>query len=222
MRKIMIFAAVGVAAASVFSQTFAAGKYGIGTPATEEQVLAWDIDVSPSGNTNLIGAGTAEDGEPIYQERCASCHGDFGDGGPSARYPILIGGSPEDLTEPNPDKTIGSYWPYASTVVDYIYRAMPFGDAQSLTPDEAYAISAWLLAENGVIDHDFVLSNENIGSIVMPNVDGFYMDDRPDTRVLAPGEQPCMTDCQPVIEIVHHASVLKVTPDSDVKGLSAE
>jgi cytochrome c len=212
----LIATAGALAALTLGTQAMAgsAGKYGIGTVATPEQVAAWDIDVPPSGTTAFVGQGTAEDGEEPYMELCASCHGEFGDGGDSARYPILVGGSPEGLTNPNPEKTPGSYWPYASTLVDYIYRAMPFGDAQSLTPDQTYAISAWILAENGVIDYDFVLSNENIDEIEMPNAAGFYLDDRPDFPTIAKDGEPCMQNCKPDVAVVSEASNIDVTPET--------
>ena len=134
----------------------AAESLGLGRSATEAEIAAWDIDVRPDGAGLPEGQGTAIDGEEIYNDRCATCHGVFGEG--EGRWPILVGGF-DTLTEDRPVKTIGSYWPFASTVWDYVHRAMPFGDAQSLSNDEVYAITAYLLYMNDVIeDEEFVLS----------------------------------------------------------------
>lgn len=213
MRKIILSAAL---AALFASPALAGGKvYGLGVVATPEQVKAWDIDIRPDGKGAFVGKGSVKEGEPLYEEKCASCHGLFGDGGDNARFPVLVGGSVEALVNPNPEKTIGSYWPYASTLVDYIYRAMPYGDAQSLTPDETYAIAAWLLNANNVVPDDFVLSNENIGKIKMPNANGFIPDNRPDTPGinLAKGEKPCMKNCVKEVKIIGRAKAIDVTPE---------
>jgi cytochrome c len=105
---------------------------------------------------------------------------------------------------------VGSYWPHATTLWDYIYRAMPFGQAQTLTDDQVYALTAFLLYINFVIDDDaFVLSNENIGEIEMPNRDGFIPDDRPDAQP----ETVCMSDCDVPTEVVGRAAIIDVTPE---------
>ena len=103
------------------------GQYGIGTPATASEVAGWDIDIRPDGKGLPTGSGSVEDGEMMYEEKCASCHGSFGEG--VGRYPVLSGGE-GTLTEERPEKTIGSFWPYASTLWDYIHRAMPFPQPQ--------------------------------------------------------------------------------------------
>ena len=152
--------------------------FNLGSIATSQQVKGWDIDVRPDGVGAPIGSGTAFDGEEVFAEQCASCHGDFGEG--VDRWPELVGGD-GTLNTHDPLKTTGSYWPYASTIFDYIYRAMPFGASQSLSYDETYQIVAYLLYMNDVIDDDFVLSDQNIGLIKMPNQDGFLLPDpRPD------------------------------------------
>jgi cytochrome c len=109
-----------------------ADRLNLGREATPAEVAAWDIDVRPDGQGLPEGSGDVATGEEVFAERCAFCHGDFGEG--VDRWPVLAGGQ-DTLTEERPVKTIGSYWPYLSTVYDYIYRAMPFGEAQSLTPD---------------------------------------------------------------------------------------
>ncbi|MDA0331961.1 MAG: cytochrome c [Proteobacteria bacterium] len=185
--------------------------FNLGTMATAEEVAGWDIDVRPDGLGAPVGMGTAIDGEEIYAERCAACHGDFGEA--VDNWPILVGGA-GTLDDKDPVKTTGSYWPYASTMYDYIYRAMPFGEAQSLSHDETYQIVAYLLYMNDIIDDDFELSHENIGGIEMPNRDGFFLPDpRPDAQP-ANGE-PCMRNCDVPINVIGRARDIDVTPDQE-------
>ena len=182
--------------------------FGLGTLATAEQIAGWDIDVRPDGKGAPIGSGTAADGEEVYAERCAGCHGDFGEG--VYRWPVLAGGL-GSLVTADPVKTVGSYWPYASTVYDYVYRAMPFGEAQSLTHDETYQVVAYILYMNDVIDDEFALSNETIGSVKMPNQNGFMLPDpRPDGQLAS---APCMQNCDVPTEIIGRARIIDVTPD---------
>lgn len=199
-----------------------AGTFGLGRDATPNEVAAWDIDVRPDGAGLPVGSGNAFDGEEIFAERCAFCHGDFGEG--VDRWPVLSGGH-GTLSDERPVKTIGSYWPYLSTVWDYIFRAMPFGEAQSLTPDEVYAITAYLLYMNDVIDDDeFVLSNENFLEVRLPNEENFFADPRPDIPLVADGP-PCMENCKPSVEITARAAILDVTPEADDEaagGLSVD
>ena len=167
-------------------------KYNIGKIATKTEIAGWDIDVRPDGVGAPKGSGNAIDGEEIYVNRCAACHGDFGEG--VDRWPVLVGGD-GTLASHDPEKTTGSYWPYASTIFDYVYRSMPFGEAQTLTHDETYKIVAYLLNMNEIIDEDFVLSDKNIGKIKMPNASGFLLPDpRPDVTKYKDG-QPCMKNC---------------------------
>jgi len=164
------------------------GEYGIGEHATPEEIAGWDIDIRPDGKGLPPGSGSVEDGEMLYEEKCASCHGSFGEG--VGRYPVLAGGE-GTLTDERPDRTVGSYWPYASTLWDYIHRAMPFPQPQSLTDEEVYAITAYVLNLNDIVDDDFVLTQDNLASIEMPNKDGFFFDDRPDTH-----NTECMENCK--------------------------
>ena len=117
-----------------------------------------------------------EQAKKIYFERCAGCHGATGEEGPMDR---LVGGA-GTLSGQKPIKTIGSYWPYATTLYDYVHRAMPFSAPQSLSPDEVYSVVAWLLYRNGIIAEDFVLDARSLPGIVMPNRRGFVPDPRPD------------------------------------------
>ena len=183
------------------------GQYGIGTPATASEIAGWDIDIRPDGKGLPAGSGSVEDGEMMYEEKCASCHGSFGEG--VGRYPVLSGGE-GTLTEERPEKTVGSYWPYASTLWDYIHRAMPFAQPQSMTDEEVYAITAYVLYLNDLVEDDFVLTADNLASIEMPNKDGFFFDDRPDTS-----NTDCMKNCK------DPASV-KITSEPSIATLQEE
>lgn len=192
--------------------TAAAGKLGLGREARPEEIKAWDIDVRPDGHGLPPGKGTVKQGEEIFQQQCASCHGEFGEG--KDRWPVLAGGL-GTLKHDRPDKTIGSFWPEASTVFDYIKRAMPFGNAQSLTDDQIYALTAYILHLNDVIkDAGFELNQANFATIKMPNKDGFYDDDRETAEKHFWGRKPCMKSCKTEAKVLNRAQVLDVTPDS--------
>ena len=188
------------------------GRFNIGRPATAAEIAAWDIDVRPDGMGLPKGKGTVGEGEKIYSARCAVCHGDFGEG--VGRWPVLAGGH-DSLKSERPVKTIGSYWPYVSTVWDYVYRAMPFGDAQSLTDDQVYAIVAYLLFLNDVVtDEKFELSDKNFASIRLPNEKNFFIDDRA-TEPFAKPREPCMKTCKPKpARITKRAGALDLTPEA--------
>jgi len=165
-----------------------AGHYGYGQTATAEQIAGWDIDIRPDGMGLPPGGATPEDGEMLYEDECASCHGSFGEG--VGRYPVLAGGE-GTLTEARPEKTVGSFWPYASTLWDYIHRAMPFTAPESLSDQEVYATTAYVLYLNDLIEYDFELTQENLADVEMPNKDGFFFDDRPDVKA-----KRCMKNCK--------------------------
>jgi len=199
---------------SVTLPAFAEGL-GLGRVASEDEIAAWDIDVRPDGMGLPQGSGTVTEGEEVFAERCAACHGDFGEG--VDRWPVLSGGQ-DSLTDDRPVKTIGSYWPYLSTVYDYINRAMPFGESQSLTPDEIYGITAYLLYMNDIVtDEEFELSKQNFASVRMPNEDNFFFDPRPDTPIFK-ADDPCMSDCKPEVTVTSRARILDVTPDAEEGG----
>ena len=186
-------------------------KFNLGKIATKTEIAGWDIDVRPDGLGAPIGSGSAIIGEEVYAEQCASCHGDFGEG--LDRWPELVGGE-DSLDTHDPVKTTGSYWPYASTMYDYIYRAMPFGVAQSLTHDETYQVVAYLLYMNEIIEEDFILNDKNIGKIKMPNVEGFLMPDpRPDIANIS--GNPCMKNCNSPTKIIGKARDIDVTPEEE-------
>lgn len=152
------------------------GALGLGHRPSEEQIRAWDIDVTPFGDGLPPGRGSAKEGAKVYAVKCASCHGQTGVEGPAPR---LIGGV-GTLATADPVKTVGSYWPYATTVFDYVRRAMPLTAPQSLTADETYAVVAWMLAQNGIIPPDRVLDASTLPKVEMPNRKGFVADPRPD------------------------------------------
>ncbi|MBW3098386.1 c-type cytochrome [Pseudohoeflea coraliihabitans] len=190
------------------------GTYNLGRRATEEEVAAWNIDIRPDGKGLPPGRGTVSAGETIYTEQCASCHGVFGEG--AGRWPVLAGGF-GTLDDQRPVKTVGSYWPYLSTVYDYVRRAMPFGDARSLSDDDVYAVTAFLLYLNDVVtDEDFELSHENFTQYRLPNEPNFKADDRASEAHYADRSEPCMTECKPgPVTVEMRAAVLDVTPDAE-------
>lgn len=191
--KFALSGAALVAALTLVAAPAAAQKAGLGREATPEEIKAWDISVRPDGKGLPPGKGTASQGEQIFIAQCATCHGDFGEG--RDRWPVLAGGM-GSLTHDRPEKTIGSFWPDASTVFDYIRRAMPFGNAQSLKPDEIYALTAYLLNLNEVIkDPAFELNEKNFASIKMPNTANFYDDDREVSEKHFWNRKPCMKAC---------------------------
>lgn len=164
------------------------GHFGYGETATDEQIAGWDIDIRPDGQGLPAGSGSVEDGEMLYEEQCAECHGSFGEG--VGRYPVLAGGE-GSLRDDRPSKTVGSYWPYTSTLFDYIYRAMPFTQPESLSADETYALTAYVLYLNDLIDDDLILNQYNLATIRLPNEGNFVPDPRPDVT-----NTRCMQDCR--------------------------
>ena len=185
-------------------------NYGIGHAATPEQLAGWDIDVRPDGQGAPPGHGSVKEGEKVYLDKCAACHGEFGES--AGRWPQLAQGN-GTLASNDPVKTVGSYFPYLSSVFDYIRRAMPFGAAQSLSNDELYAVTAYVLNLNDIVDDKFVLSKQTWGQVKMPNQGGFFDDDRDKTEKAFWNAKPCMSDCRPTVKITGHAAVLDVTPD---------
>ena len=154
-----------------------ARTYGLGRPATPEELAGWNIDVRADGQGLPPGRGSVRDGLKVYAERCAACHGDKGEGNPMDR---LVGGA-GTLASANPVRTVGSFWPYATTLFDYIRRAMPFNAPQSLTADQVYAVCAYLLYLNQIVPAEAVLDAETLAQVQMPNHHGFTSPDpRPD------------------------------------------
>ena len=152
--------------------------YGVGRPPTAEEVKAWDLTIRPDGQGLPPGSGTAALGKAIFTERCASCHGEKGE---DPKYSRLVGGHGTLATD-KPIKTIGSFWQYATTLWSYIRRAQPFDEPGSLTADEVYAVTAYLLYLNGIIGENDIIDAKTLPQVNMPNRDGFVPDPRPDVR----------------------------------------
>jgi S-disulfanyl-L-cysteine oxidoreductase SoxD len=151
----------------------------LGHTPTREEMRQWDRAVLPDGTGLPHGMGTAVQGEKLYAQRCAACHGPRGDG-TDALGPQLVGGI-GTLNSKHPVLTVGSYWPYGTSVWDYIHRAMPYPKPGSLTADETYAVTAYILYLNGIVKKDEVLNERSLPTVRMPNRDGFVPDPRPDT-----------------------------------------
>ncbi len=187
--------------------------YGLGREAYPEEIIAWDVDVLPDGRGLPEGSGDVWTGEEVFAEYCAACHGDFAEGRDA--WPVLAGGF-DTLDDEDPVKTVGSYWPYLSTVWDYVHRSMPFGAAGTLTDDEVYAITAYILYSNDLVDDDFTLSQDTFLDVDMYNADGFIEDDRAATEYSLWTGEPCMEDCKDgPVEITRRASDVGVTPADD-------
>jgi len=151
-------------------------KYGVGRPATPDQIRALGAAIAPDGTGLPAGSGTAVAGRGIFAESCARCHGEKASGGIG---PALVGGQ-GTLRSAKPLKTVGSFWPSATTLWDYINRAMPFDRPGQLKPPEVYALCAYILHLNGVIEADQAMDSKSLPKVRMPNRDGFVADPRPD------------------------------------------
>jgi len=181
---IALMVSIGVAAQSVPMPE-------LGQPVTEEELANWDIDIRTSDSLGLpAGSGSVEAGKEVYDASCTSCHGPNAEGGPV--YGAMFGGIGSFTTEKR-KLTPGSMYPYPGVLFDYVRRAMPMDKPQSLTNDEVYALSAYLLHLNGLVPADAVLDAESLANIEMPNRDGFIDDDRPDSPAVR-----CMKDCPPI------------------------
>jgi mono/diheme cytochrome c family protein len=142
---------------------------GLGRAATPEEISAWDISIGADGAGLPPGRGTAAQGAAVFAEKCAACHGDKGAGKPNDQ---LVGGV-GSLAGDAPIKTVGSFWPYATTIFDYIRRAMPITASKTLTNDEVYALTAYLLQQNGIVGERDEIDAKSLPKVKMPNRDGF-------------------------------------------------
>jgi cytochrome c len=153
-------------------------RYGVGRAATEQEVKALDLSIGPDGANLPPGQGSVADGAQLYERECRECHGPEGKGSEETGFI----GTPQDLRLEKPKKTVGGYWPYATTLYDYIRRAMPFKTPGSLSDDQVYAVTAYVLSLNKIVGQDETLDAEKLKQIKMPNRDGFVADPRPDVK----------------------------------------
>lgn len=160
-------------------------SYGIGRAATADEIKKLDIDVMPDGRGLPAGRGTVAEGQVIYTAKCQSCHGASGAGATAERLVGRDSGPNWNFaTDPKLVKTVGNYWPYATTLYDYTYRAMPFTQPGTLTPNETYALTAYILALNKIVPEDAVMDQTALPKVVMPSRDKFVMDNRKGGKVV--------------------------------------
>jgi len=180
---ITMLAAVALACTtSVHAQS----PYGIGRPVTPAEIAGWNIDIDREGHNLPPGSGTVSHGHEVFDQQCAACHGAKGEGGIGDQ----LAGGQGTLATPKPVRTVGSYWPYAPTLFDYIRRAMPQNAPQSLSNNDVYAVSAYILNLNGLLPADATLDAKTLPAIKMPNRSMFTGDTRPDVKNPA-----CLTGC---------------------------
>ena len=188
MRWYRAAVALGLGSALAFAATVAAAepapsprapRFGFGRPATAEEIRAWDIDVRPDGAGLPPGRGTVAQGKALYAARCGACHGEAGRNGP---FDALVGREPRGrfafARDPSLVRTIGNYWPYATTLYDYVHRAMPWTQPGSLEPDEVYGLVAYLLFLNQIVPENAVLDAATLPKVVMPARGRFVRDNR--------------------------------------------
>jgi len=164
-------AAVAVALILLSSAALAEGPE-LGRIATPDEIASWDISVGPDGAGLPPGRGTPKQGEAVYAQKSVACHGEKGAGKPNDQ---LVGGRGSLSGDQAPVKTVGSFWPYATTLFDYVRRAMPLNASKSLTDDEVYAVSAYILRLNGIIGEADVMDAQTLPQVRMPNRDGFVV-----------------------------------------------
>ena len=206
LHSLLLAVLLSAAASSVSAEQ---GRYGLGRAPTSQEIGAWDIDVRPDGHGVKKGKGTVKQGEPIYEAQCASCHGTFGE---SNRYMPIAGGVRKGdieagkasvLREPDGIRTLGTKLNHATTLWDYIYRAMPWTNPQSLSVDETYAVTAYVLHLNEIVPADFELNERTLMTVQMPNRNGLTTEHglsrvqgKPDTQ-----GSLCMKDCVQQVRI---------------------
>jgi cytochrome c len=159
------------AALLVFAASGAwADSPNLGRPVSTEEAAAWDISIAPDGANLPPGSGTPAQGEAVYRATCQTCHGERGAGKPNEQ---LVGGQGTLAGGGVPVKTVGSFWPYATTLFDYVRRAMPITAPKSLSDDQVYAVAAYILSLNGIIGENDVMNAKSLAEVRMPNRDGF-------------------------------------------------
>jgi mono/diheme cytochrome c family protein len=207
--RILTFAVAAVLGAVFVGSAATTHSYPFGSQAGKKLVDSWDDDVNGLTGAGLPpGSGTVSSGQQVYEQRCAVCHGDFGEG--AGRYPVLAGGQ-GTLRSGRPVKTVGSYWPYAPTLFDYVRRAMPFNAPGTLTDDQVYGIVAYILNLNNIVPSNAVMNAHTLAAVQMPNRNGFINEHlKPDVHAVA-----CMHDCKPknIVILSDLAKTLSITPD---------
>ena len=163
---------LAVAALLVLSSPALAEEPGLGRVATPDEIASWDISIGPDGAGLPPGRGTPKQGESVFAEKWVACHGEMGAGKPNDQ---LVGGRGSLSGEQTPVKTVGSFWPYATTLFDYVRRAMPLNAPKSLSDDEVYAVSAYILQLNGIIGETDAMDAQTLPQVQMPNRDGFIV-----------------------------------------------
>ena len=189
-RRFHLLLGVGMlAAAGALASAAEPGHFGYGKTATPAQIAGWDIDARGDDGAGLPpGKGSVERGTEVFADQCAACHGTFGEG--EGRFPKLVGGA-GTLKDDRPEPTVGSYWPFAPTLCDYINRAMPMPAPHTLSADDVYALTAYILNLNDLVPNEFVADRDSLPKVKMPNRDNFiWTDPRPDTMA-----KPCMNAC---------------------------
>jgi S-disulfanyl-L-cysteine oxidoreductase SoxD len=161
---------LATAASTLLAAAALAQSPGLGRPATPEEIAVWDISIGPDGVGLPPGSGTPQQGEAVYAAKCLGCHGEKGAGKPNDQ---LVGGIGTLTGEQAPVKTVGSFWPYATTLFDYVRRAMPFDAPKSLSNDEVYAVCAYILQLNGIIGESSAMNAQTLAMVQMPNRGGF-------------------------------------------------
>ena len=168
MHNTLLIAASGLLMVSAVA--FAAESPNLGQVGTPEEIASWDISIGPDGVGLPPGSGTPKQGEAVYAGKCVTCHGEKGAGKPNDQ---LAGGQGTLPGDKPPVKTVGSFWPYATTIFDYVRRTMPYNESKSLTDDETYAVVAYILNLNGIIADDDTMDAQTLRKVKMPNRDGF-------------------------------------------------
>ena len=173
MRSVCLLLAATVLTTVLTAQS---PKYGVGRAPTSDELRQWRSSIAPDGTGLPPGSGTAVQGREFYANRCSRCHGANGEG----RDSVPLAGGQDTLKNPKPLKTVGSFWPYATTVFDYIHRAMPFDRPGTLTVDQVYSLTAYVLFLNGLVPESAVIDAKTLPKVEMPNRRGFVADPRPD------------------------------------------
>ena len=175
-RRIVV--AIGAASLAACAAQAPSRQPAFGAAMSAEEIARWDISIPPSGAGLPKGGGSARQGLQVYEQKCMACHGAKGVGKPADPLAGGIG----SLASKAPQRTVGSYWPYATTLFDYVRRAMPITNPLSLSDDEVYAVSAYVLFLNGIVGEDAVMNAQTLPQVKMPNRDGFVSDWPPRAR----------------------------------------